>query len=164
LPKTPLFHAALALIVERTGKEPKRHASVQRQFHQLTRHDPAIPQSMRDFILRAYDDAVAPPAAIRGTVGKDVPEMAVAVSEPKLAAFVMLKPFESIWNQHRSQTRRWGKIKMLNDFIGSCFCRSDFAVQDKAVGPRHTWRGNREHPGPRSSFRDPLGPRCRCVG
>ena len=49
------FHAALALIVERTGKEPKRHASVQRQFHQLTRHDLAIPQSMRDFILRAYD-------------------------------------------------------------------------------------------------------------
>jgi hypothetical protein len=44
------FHAA-----ERTGKEPKRHASVQRQFHWLTRHDPAIPQSMRDFILRAYD-------------------------------------------------------------------------------------------------------------
>lgn len=49
------FHAALALIVERTGKQPKTHAGVHRQLHRLTRNEPKFPRSMRDFILRAYD-------------------------------------------------------------------------------------------------------------
>jgi uncharacterized protein (UPF0332 family) len=48
------FHAAQALIVERTGKRPKTHAGVHRQFHRLAQHEPTIPQPMRDFLNRAF--------------------------------------------------------------------------------------------------------------
>ena len=49
------FHAAQALIVERTGHEPKSHAGVQRIFHKISRGEPAIPQALRDFLIAAYD-------------------------------------------------------------------------------------------------------------
>ncbi len=49
------FHAAHALIVERTGREPKTHAGVHRQFHRLTVDEPGMAQPLRDFLIRAYD-------------------------------------------------------------------------------------------------------------
>ena len=49
------FHAAQALIVERTGKAPKTHSGVHRQYHRLTQHEPAVPQAMRAFLNQAYD-------------------------------------------------------------------------------------------------------------
>jgi uncharacterized protein (UPF0332 family) len=49
------FHAAQALIFERTDKSSKTHAGVHRQFHRLTREEPTIPTALRGFLNSAYD-------------------------------------------------------------------------------------------------------------
>ena len=49
------FHAAQALIVERTGHEPKSHAGVHRMFHKVSRNEAAISQVLRTFLIAAYD-------------------------------------------------------------------------------------------------------------
>lgn len=49
------FHAAQALSFEKTGRSGKTHSGVHRQFHKLTRSEPAFPRSLRVFLNRAYD-------------------------------------------------------------------------------------------------------------
>jgi uncharacterized protein (UPF0332 family) len=43
------FHAAQALISERTGRVAKRHAGVHSQFNLLTKDDPRIDDELRHF-------------------------------------------------------------------------------------------------------------------
>lgn len=49
------FHAAQALIFERTSKVSKTHGGVHRLFHQLIQHEPTITGKLRSFINSAYD-------------------------------------------------------------------------------------------------------------
>jgi uncharacterized protein (UPF0332 family) len=48
------FHAAQALIFERTGKSPKTHTGVQAEFLRLTKDDPGL-GNLRGFLSRAYN-------------------------------------------------------------------------------------------------------------
>ena len=49
------FHAAQALIFERTGKTAKTHAGVHREFHRLARHEVTLPVQLRSFITTSYE-------------------------------------------------------------------------------------------------------------
>jgi uncharacterized protein (UPF0332 family) len=49
------FHAAQALIFERTDTSAKTHTGVHRQFHRLTRDEFSISRPLRTFINSAYD-------------------------------------------------------------------------------------------------------------
>jgi uncharacterized protein (UPF0332 family) len=51
------FHAAEALIFERTGKVPKTHKGVNIEFLRLTKDDPRFPPDQRGFLseLNAED-------------------------------------------------------------------------------------------------------------
>lgn len=49
------FHAAQALIFERTGKVPKTHRGVHAQFSRLARDEPRIGAELSWFLSRAYD-------------------------------------------------------------------------------------------------------------
>ena len=49
------FHAAQALIAERTGRNARTHKGVHVQFARLTRNELQIDQELRQFLPRAYD-------------------------------------------------------------------------------------------------------------
>ncbi|HEY1259349.1 MAG TPA: HEPN domain-containing protein [Stellaceae bacterium] len=49
------FHAAQALIAERTGKDAKTHRGVHSQFARLTRNEPRLGRELRQFLALAYD-------------------------------------------------------------------------------------------------------------
>jgi uncharacterized protein (UPF0332 family) len=49
------FHAALALISERTDAVPKTHKGTHIQFARLARDEPRIDEELRAFLPRAYD-------------------------------------------------------------------------------------------------------------
>jgi uncharacterized protein (UPF0332 family) len=50
------FHAAQALIAERTGKDAKTHKGVDAQFARLTRNEPRLSLELRrQFLAQAYD-------------------------------------------------------------------------------------------------------------
>ncbi|MGE5270125.1 MAG: HEPN domain-containing protein [Thiohalocapsa sp.] len=49
------FHAAQALILDRTGREAKTHRGVHVQFARLTRHEPLLTDELRRFLPRSYD-------------------------------------------------------------------------------------------------------------
>jgi uncharacterized protein (UPF0332 family) len=49
------FHAAQAIIFERTGKVVKTHKGVNIEFLRLTKDDPAFTPDQRGFLSRAYD-------------------------------------------------------------------------------------------------------------
>lgn len=49
------FHAAQALIFERTGKIARRHRGVQGQLHMLTKDLPGFDAELRAFLGRAYN-------------------------------------------------------------------------------------------------------------
>ena len=49
------FHAAKALIYERTGRTHKTHGGVHAGFNQLCRSEPGIDPVMRKFLTIAYD-------------------------------------------------------------------------------------------------------------
>ena len=49
------FHAAQALIFERTGKVPKTHRGVHSQFARLTHEEPRLGAELSGFLSRAYD-------------------------------------------------------------------------------------------------------------
>jgi uncharacterized protein (UPF0332 family) len=48
------FHAAKALIFERTGKNHKSHAGVHTEFHRLVQDEPAIGRRLRAFLKKSY--------------------------------------------------------------------------------------------------------------
>ncbi len=48
------FHAAQALIFERTGKAAKTHNGVRSRFHELTQHEPRLPRSLRSFLSTGF--------------------------------------------------------------------------------------------------------------
>jgi uncharacterized protein (UPF0332 family) len=64
------FHAAQALIYERTSRVAKTHSGVQTEFAQLTKADATLPPELRAFLGRGYkfktaaDYAVGPAALI----------------------------------------------------------------------------------------------------
>jgi uncharacterized protein (UPF0332 family) len=49
------FHAAQALIAERSGRHAKTHKGVHVQFAKLTRNEPRIDLELRQFLPKAYD-------------------------------------------------------------------------------------------------------------
>jgi uncharacterized protein (UPF0332 family) len=49
------FHAAEALISERTGKVARTHEGVNSQFNLLTRDDPRVDIELRRFLSKTYD-------------------------------------------------------------------------------------------------------------
>jgi uncharacterized protein (UPF0332 family) len=49
------FHAAQALISERTGKIAKTHEGANRQFNSLTKGDPRVGTEQRRFLSQAYN-------------------------------------------------------------------------------------------------------------
>jgi uncharacterized protein (UPF0332 family) len=49
------FHAAQALITERSGRNAKTHKGVHVQFARLTKDDARIDQELRQFLPKAYD-------------------------------------------------------------------------------------------------------------
>ena len=49
------FHAAQALIAERTGRDTKTHRGAHTQFARLTRNEPRLGPALRQFLPRAYD-------------------------------------------------------------------------------------------------------------
>jgi uncharacterized protein (UPF0332 family) len=49
------FHAAQALISERTGRSARRHAGVHSQFNLLTKDDPGVDKELRHFLTDAFD-------------------------------------------------------------------------------------------------------------
>lgn len=49
------FHAAQALIFERTGKVAKTHQGVQSEFHRLAQHEPGIDRAFAPFLNQAYN-------------------------------------------------------------------------------------------------------------
>jgi len=50
-----VFHAAQAVIFERTGKVAKTHRGVQNEFLRLTRDDPHFTPDQRIFLSQAYN-------------------------------------------------------------------------------------------------------------
>ena len=49
------FHAAQALIAERTGKDANTHRGVHTQFARLTRNETRLSLALRQFLPQAYD-------------------------------------------------------------------------------------------------------------
>jgi uncharacterized protein (UPF0332 family) len=49
------FHAAEALLYERTGRVAKTHRGLRVQFSRITRDEPRIDQSLAEFLGRAYE-------------------------------------------------------------------------------------------------------------
>jgi uncharacterized protein (UPF0332 family) len=49
------FHAAQAVIFERTGKVAKTHRGVQNEFFRLTKDDPGFTSDQRIFLSQAYN-------------------------------------------------------------------------------------------------------------
>lgn len=49
------LHAAQALIFETTGRAPKRHPTVHREFRGLVRNEPRVDDELRAFLSRAYN-------------------------------------------------------------------------------------------------------------
>jgi uncharacterized protein (UPF0332 family) len=49
------FHAAQALITERTGKDAKTHRGVHTQFARPTRNEPRLGLELRQFLAQGYD-------------------------------------------------------------------------------------------------------------
>jgi uncharacterized protein (UPF0332 family) len=49
------FHAAQALVFDRTGKVAKTHRGVQSEFARLAKADPRIDQELRLFLSQAYN-------------------------------------------------------------------------------------------------------------
>jgi uncharacterized protein (UPF0332 family) len=49
------FHAARALIFERTGRVVRRHQGVQREFTRLAKDEPSIEMSFPAFLSQAYN-------------------------------------------------------------------------------------------------------------
>ena len=49
------FHAAQALIAERTGKDAKTHKGVLAQLARLARNEPRLCLELRQFLAQAYD-------------------------------------------------------------------------------------------------------------
>lgn len=49
------FHAAQALIFERTGKAAKTHQGVQTRFLQLAKNNPGVPAELLPFLSRTYN-------------------------------------------------------------------------------------------------------------
>ena len=49
------FHAAQALVYERTGKVAKTHRGLRAQFARFARDEPRIDQVLAEFLGRAYE-------------------------------------------------------------------------------------------------------------
>ena len=49
------FDAALAFIVDQSGKEPRTHSGTRSEFARLVRDDARIPAMYASFLARAYD-------------------------------------------------------------------------------------------------------------
>jgi uncharacterized protein (UPF0332 family) len=49
------YHAAQALIFERTGREARTHRGVNSQFNRLAKDDPRFDIDLRRFLAQAYD-------------------------------------------------------------------------------------------------------------
>ncbi len=53
------FHAALAFIVARTGREPKTHRGTRTEFSRLARDEPTIPRAHLTFLAKGFELKIA---------------------------------------------------------------------------------------------------------
>ena len=76
------FHAAQALIFERSGRLSKTHSGVRSEFARLTRDDPSFDLKLRPFLARSYplngiaDYEVGPDATVSPRAALDAIGMA----------------------------------------------------------------------------------------
>lgn len=54
------FHAAAALIYERTGKVAKTHRGLRAQFARISKEESRVGQDLSEFLARAYDSNLWP--------------------------------------------------------------------------------------------------------
>jgi uncharacterized protein (UPF0332 family) len=64
-----MFHAAQALIFERSGKVPRTHRGVHAQFSRLTKDEPSIGVDLPRYLSQAYAIAVRASASGRTASG-----------------------------------------------------------------------------------------------
>jgi uncharacterized protein (UPF0332 family) len=86
------FHAAQALIAERTGKDARTHRGVHVQFARLTRDEPAIDRALRQFLPQSYDMKAISDYGVGPDDGVPSAQAAVAIenAERFVAAIAML--------------------------------------------------------------------------
>lgn len=75
------FHAAQALIAERTGKDAKTHRGVHVQFARLTRNEPAIDEQLRRFLPRSYDLKAVSDYGVGADDGVPTAQAALAIED-----------------------------------------------------------------------------------
>jgi uncharacterized protein (UPF0332 family) len=80
------FHAAQALIFERSGKAAKTHSGVRTEFSRLTRDDPHLDRGYSTFLARAYTLKTIADYALGDQEGITLTDAAVAIAEAE--AFV----------------------------------------------------------------------------
>jgi uncharacterized protein (UPF0332 family) len=73
------FHAAQALIFERTGKTAKSHNGVRSEFARLAKDDPIIDPTFPTFLARAYNLKATADYAIGDTGGVSLSEAQQAI-------------------------------------------------------------------------------------
>jgi uncharacterized protein (UPF0332 family) len=73
------FHAAQALIFERTGKTAKSHNGVRSEFARLAKNDPHIDPSFPSFLARAYNLKTTADYAIGDIAGVSISEAEQAI-------------------------------------------------------------------------------------
>ena len=73
------YHAAQALIYDRTGREAKTHKGVHSQFNRLAKSDPRFDDELRRFLAQTYDlkaiadyefgpDSAVPPERVEAAI------------------------------------------------------------------------------------------------
>jgi uncharacterized protein (UPF0332 family) len=88
------FHAAQALIAERTGKDARTHRGVHVQFARLTRNEAALDAGLRQFLPRSYDMKAISDYGVGADDGVPAAQAAVAIenAERFVATVIALLP------------------------------------------------------------------------
>ena len=86
------FHAAQALIAERTGKDARTHRGVHVQFARLTRNEPTLDDELRRFLPQSYDMKAIADYGVGPNDGVPMAQAAVAIeiAERLVARIAML--------------------------------------------------------------------------
>ncbi len=86
------FHAAQAVIAERTGKDARTHRGVHVEFARLTKNEPAIDDELRRFLPQSYDMKAISDYGVGPDDGVPSAKAAVAIenAERFIAAVAML--------------------------------------------------------------------------
>ena len=83
-----LFHAAQALIFERTGKTTKTHKGVHKEFYRLVKDDPSFPLSLASQLSKGfkYKEMADYDTAVTTPITSIVAQRAIVIAERFVAA------------------------------------------------------------------------------